>query len=306
MTSLTLGVLTYNDGLNLQSLFDSIVNQSVDDFKVLIVNNGKGGIEAQIIENFLNDNPEIEAIGISNLENCGSYNGLRKLISHTTTSHLGVIHGDDLLNSNYVEMANKSIVNYSDVCAFNFDLIEFQESDFRITGKIITSGWTSFNSLNRVLVAGLNPGVMPGSILNLKMLGKNYLNQNLNENMLNGAEDIVLWQSIIRDSYRIIRIPVRTYYYRRHTGQISKNYDLFGLSLGYARRLNFENSRTKIEKILCLSEMNHEFKSIEANPSYLLGIGHLDSYKNFHFLRFVNIFIRRYCKLVNSIFRVKL
>jgi len=305
MSSLTLGVLTFNDGPNLQSLLKSIINQSVDDFKVLIVNNGKGEIESQIIENFLKDNREIEIIGISNLKNCGSYDGLRQLISHTTTSHLGVIHGDDLLNSNYVEIANKSIVNNPDAGAFNFDLIEFQELECKITGNIITSGWTSFNSLNRVLVAGLNPGVMPGSILNLKMLGKNYLNQNLNEYKLNGAEDIVLWQSIIRDSYRIMRIPVRTYYYRRHTGQISKNYDLFGLSLGYARRLNFETSCSKFEKLLCLSEMNHEFESIKANASYLLGIGHLASYRNFHVFRFINILIRRFCRLVNRIFRVK-
>ena len=302
MSSLTLGVLTFNDGPNLQSLLNSIVNQSVKDFKLLIINNGRGRDESQIIEKFLGDNIKIETTSISNVKNFGSFYGLRQLLFHATTSHLAVIHGDDLLKSNYVEVAQKSILNNPDICAFNFDLLEFQEFDFKITGKIICSSWTPFNSLNRSLVAGLNPGVMPGSILNLNILGQNYLNQYSNENLLNGAEDIVLWQSIIRNSYRMKRIPVATYYYRRHNGQISKNYDLFGFSLGYARRLNFETSRSKFEKLLCVSEINHQFESINATTSYLLGIGYLTSYRYFHVLRFINIFIRRYCKFVNKIY----
>lgn len=136
MSSLTLGVLTFNDGPNLQSLLNSIVNQSVKDFKLLIINNGQGRDESQIIEKFLGDNIKIETTSISNVKNFGSFYGLRQLLFHATTSHLAVIHGDDLLKSNYVEVAQKSILNNPDICAFNLTYSSFKNLTLKLQEKL--------------------------------------------------------------------------------------------------------------------------------------------------------------------------
>jgi hypothetical protein len=140
---------------------------------------------------------------------------------------------------------------------------------------------------------------MPGAILNITMLGNSYLNLEFEDFNLNGTEDIFLWQQIIRSSKKIMRVPVSTYFYRRHSGQISKNFNIYGLSLGYARKVNFVTSATRAEKLLCVSEIAYEFSTVNFNDSYIEGLSNLVRYRSFSMFRFINIFIRRSASLIN-------
>ena len=97
-----------------------------------------------------------------------------------------------MLKHNYVEVANRYINLNPDHCAFNFDLEEIEGSEDILTGNIIRSNWTNFRIINRLLVSGLNPGVMPGAIININKLGNNYLNDKFGNFILNGTEDIFL------------------------------------------------------------------------------------------------------------------
>ena len=208
---------------------------------------------------------------------------------------------DDMLKNNYVEVANSYLNLNPDFCAFNFDLEEIEGSENVLTGSTIRSNWTYFKVINRILVSGLNQGVMPGAILNIPMLENIYLNKEFEDYKLNGTEDIFLWQQIIRSSRKIMRVPITTYLYRRHGGQISKNYEIFGASLGYARRVNFLTAKTRFEKLLCAAEIDYEFSTVNYNDSYINGLGYLLKFRVFSVFRFLNIVIRRTARLISNI-----
>lgn len=301
MGQLTLGILTFNDGEYLQELLNSVENQDDKNFKLLIVNNGSTDLSQSIIDNFNKLKHEYVIQVLNNTKNYGSFLGTKQLILNTTTSHLSIIHGDDLLKYNYVEVANSCMNLNPEICAFNFDLEEIEGCENISTGNIVRSNWTNFQIINRLLVSGLNPGVMPGAVVNINKLENNYLNEEFKDYQLNGTEDIFLWQQIIRSSQKIIRVPVATYFYRRHNGQISKNFNIYGLSLGYARKVNFLTARTWFEKLLCVSEIKYEFSTVNFNLSYLEGISNLAKYKIFSIFRIYNIIIRRAAVLVNYI-----
>jgi glycosyltransferase involved in cell wall biosynthesis len=299
MSQLTLGVLTFNDGEYLQKLLNSIENQSDKNFKLLIINNSSTDLSHSIINDFNKLTHEYDVETLNNSKNYGSFLGTKQLILSTTTSYLSIIHGDDLLKSNYVEVANSYITFYPDYCAFNFDLEEIGGSENILTGNIVRSTWTNFKMINRLLVSGLNPGVMPGAIINIDKLGNNYLNDDFEKFILNGTEDIFLWQQIVRSSGKVMRVPIVSYCYRRHSGQVSKNFDIYGQSLGYARRVNCLTAKTRFEKLLCVSEIEYEYSTVNFHKSYLIGLNYLVNYRIFSKFRFINIFIRRSASLIN-------
>jgi glycosyltransferase involved in cell wall biosynthesis len=301
VSQLTLGVLTFNDSNYLQKLLESIENQNDRNFELLIVNNSSTDSTQSMITKFSAAKHDYEIKIIHNVENIGSFLGTRQLILKNTTSHLSIIHGDDLLKSNYVEVANSYIHLYPDFCAFNFDLEEIEGFKDTSTGNVIKSSWTNFKTINRLLVSGLNPGVMPGSVINTIKFDEIFLSGDFEGLKLNGTEDIFLWQQIIRSSRKIMRVPITTYLYRRHSGQISKNYQIYGASLGYARRVNFLTAKTRIEKLLCAAEIEYEFSTVNYDNSYIKGLGHLLKYRVFSVFRFLNIVIRRTARLINNI-----
>jgi len=301
MGQLTLGILTFNDGEYLQELLNSVENQGDKNFNLLIINNGSTDLSQSVIDDFNKLKHDYVIKVLNNTKNYGSFLGTKQLILNTTTSHLSIIHGDDLLKYNYVGVANSYMNSNPEICAFNFDLEEIEGRENIPTGDIIRSNWTNFQIINRLLVSGLNPGVMPGAVVNVSKLGSHYLNEEFNNYQLNGTEDIFLWQQIIRSSQKIIRVPVATYFYRRHNGQISKNFNTYGLSLGYARKINFLTARTRLEKLLCVSEIEYEFSTVNFNLSYLEGVSSLAKYKIFSIFRICNIIIRRVAILVNNV-----
>lgn len=301
MSQLTLGVLTFNDNNYLQKLLESIENQNDRNFELLIVNNSSTDSTHSIITKFSAAKHDYEIKIVHNVKNIGSFLGTRQLILNTSTSHLSIIHGDDLLKPNYVEVANSYIHLYPDFCAFNFDLEEIEGFENTSNGNVIRSSWTNFKSINRLLVSGLNPGVMPGSIINTTKLEENFLSSDSEGLKLNGTEDIFMWQQIIRSSRKIMRVPITTYLYRRHGAQISKNYDIYGVSLGYARRMNFLTAKTRIEKLLCVAEIEYEFSTVNYDNSYINGLGDLLKYRVFSVFRFLNIVIRRTARMISNI-----
>jgi glycosyltransferase involved in cell wall biosynthesis len=299
MGQLTLGILAFNDGEYLQELLNSIENQNNKDFNLLIINNASTDLSKSIINDFSRLKHEYDVQVINNSKNTGSFLGTKQLILNSPTSHLGIIHGDDVLKPNYVEVAKSYISLNPEFSAFNFDLEEIKGNENVLTGSIIRSNWTYFKMLNRILVAGLNPGVMPGAIINIPMLENIYLNREFEDYRLNGAEDIFLWQQIIRSSKKIMRVPVSTYLYRRHGDQVSKNLNIYGSSLGYARRVNFNTSKTRFEKLLCVCEIEYEFSTVNFDNSYLEGLNNLDKYRRLSIFRFINIFFRRVASAIN-------
>lgn len=175
MIQLTLGILTYNNGVFLPMLLESLKSQTDSEFKIIIINNGSTDNTISILENFskILENQDIRVT--HNKFNSGSFRGLQQLLKQTTTDYLGIIHGDDLVKNDYVEVAKYYAKTNPQKAAFNIDLEQIDSEGKQIFEPDLTSGWTNFRLINKLLVSGLNPGVMPGSILNVKLLGNDYL-----------------------------------------------------------------------------------------------------------------------------------
>lgn len=301
MSQLTLGILTYNNGVYLPILLESLKSQIDSEFKIIVINNGSTDNTMSILENFsrILENQDIKVI--HNKFNSGSFRGLQQLLKQTETDYLSIIHGDDVLKNDYVEVAKFYAKTNPQKAAFNLDLEQIDSEGKHTFEPDLTSGWTHFCLINRLLVSGLNPGIMPGSILNVKLLGNDYLDNFFDGEKLNGTEDIYLWLKIARDSREIKRIPKVTYQYRRHVGQVSKNKEIYAFSLGYVRRLNYMTSSNLVDKFLAIVEIDFEFSSMNYSDSYLDGLDFLIKYRHFSRFRFINVFLRRSVKFINSV-----
>ena len=299
--NLTLGILNFESYAYLESLFFSVLNQTDKRFNVLIIDNGSRDGSWRLIQNFSNTfrsaNPESEIKIIRNSQNSFSLQGTKSLLENCTTPYVSVVHSDDILADNFVETALEIIEKYPTVSAFNVELIEINEVG-QTTGKNLKSNWSCNDFINKLLVCGLNPGVMPGSILNISFV-KPFVTQEFPLQM-NGNEDTLLWQTIIRNNGSIRQIPVATYFYRRHRGQTTNSSDAFAYSLGYSRRFNIEKAANKFQRLLALSEVKYEMNYV-VNDNYLKGLGLDRSLQRYSLLRPLSIAIRRFASLINQL-----
>ena len=303
MSQLTLGVLTCNNDLYLPTLLESLKSQIDPEFRIIVINNGSTDNTISILENFSRSIVNRDVRIIHNKFNSGSFLGLQQLLKYTETDYLGIIHGDDVLKNDYVKIAKLYIKSNPQKAAYNLDLEQIDSEGKQTFESNLTSGWTNFYLINKLLVSGLNPGVMPGSILNVKLLGKDYLDSVVDGEKLNGAEDIYLWLKIVRDSKEIMRIPKVGYQYRRHFSQVSKNKELYAFSLGYVRKLNFLTSNNLVDKFLSIIEIDFEYALLNYSASYLEGLDYLKKYRYFSNFRFINVFLRRSIKFFTTIVR---
>lgn len=301
MSELTLGVLTYNNGDYLPILLESLKSQIDSDFKIIVINNGSTDDSRSFLESFSRSLKNRDIRIIHNEFNSGSFRGLQQLLKNTETDYLGIIHGDDVIKNDYVAVAKFYLKTNPQKAAYNLDLEQIDSEGKQTFEPNLTSGWTNFCLINKLLVSGLNPGVMPGSILNVKLLGNDYLDSSFDGGKLNGTEDIYLWLKIVRDSKEIMRIPKVIYQYRRHFGQISNNEDVYAYSLGYVRNLNYLTSNNLLEKFLAIIEIDFEFSSVDYSASYLLGLDFLEKYMSFSKFRFINVLLRRSIKFINAV-----
>ncbi len=303
MSQLTLGVLTYNNDLYLPILLGSLKSQIDPEFRIIVINNGSTDNTLSILENFSRSVENRDVRIIHNKYNLGSFRGLQQLLKYTETDYLSIIHGDDVLKNDYVKIAKLYIKSNPQKAAYNLDLEQIDSEGKQTFEPNLTSSWTNFFLINKLLVSGLNPGVMPGSILNVKLLGKDYLDNVVDAEKLNSTEDIYLWLKIARDSKEIMRIPRVSYQYRRHFGQVSNNEEIYAFSLGYVRKLNFQMSNNLVDKFLSIIEIGFEYASVNYSSSYLEGLDYLKKYMYFSNFRFINVFLRRSIKFIAGVVR---
>ena len=292
---LTLGVLVYNQGLYVGGLIDSITNQTIKNTPIVIIDNSSTDNSSSEIESALRRNDLVNDVTfIKNKENSGSAEGLNQLLQHTETKYLAVIHGDDILCSNYVEIIKKHLTSAKSFAALNVTLRSFGNDDTTtLTQTFYRPLWTPNQMMNRILICGLNPGVMPGSVLDRDfVLSRNLLNFTF---PINGVEDTLLWMRIIRSGGKISSIQKPCYNYRIHESQFSYSDDRNSFYFGIARRITIQESSNLFERLLSLSEIAYELKRFGVRSRYVEGLGQefLSHYKFLSIFRILNVLARR-------------
>ena len=295
---LTLGVLVYNQGPFVGSLIDSIANQTIKNTPLVIIDNSSTDNSCNEIENALLRHDFVKGVKfIRNINNSGSAAGLNQLLEHADTKYLAIIHGDDILSLNYVETIQSYASRNKSFAALNVTLKSFGNKDTTLLPRrFYTPLWTTNRIMNRILVCGLNPGVMPGSVLDRDfVLSRKLLKFDL---PINGVEDTLLWMRIIRSGGSILSIQEPCYHYRIHESQFSYSDDRNSFYFGMARRITIQETSNLFERLLSSSEVAYEMRRFGARSRYVEGLGQefLAHYKFFSIFRLFNIFARRIAK----------
>ena len=303
MSKLTLAILTRNDEQHLAELLHSIQGQSSRDFNITILDNGSTDATSQLIADF--EIPDIEIVKLANLKDTSEANGMRILFESSTAPYVSIVHGDDILKSNYVHDVLKLIKMYQYFDAITLpieNLVESQNLTNQKPSLIAKSNLTRFRILNRLLVCGINPGVMPGTVFNREKI----LSLNLLEPIpgMSFNFDIVFWTRFARCNLKLMRSDFCQYTYRRHNLQSSAGMSN-DVNLAIARNQNFEHALTHFEKFLVQSSTFKESKFAHNSETY---IAHLNySYQTmpkyiFFIGNSINFLLRQSAKVLNWFF----
>jgi len=302
MLHLSIGILAHNDEGYVTDLLHSIQAQTVLDFEVIVLDNGSTDRTFEFITNFQIGFNRFRVL--RNFKEPSESNGMKILLEEAKTPYVAIVHGDDLIKPNYVEDVNQIIIAHSNFDAITLPIEHFSESvDLKmIQRKVFSkSNLTSSKLINKYLICGLNPGVMPGCILKRESVLLNKILDpvpNLNYNF-----DIVFWTRFARSEMRLMRSNSEVYLYRRHQQQSSARPDN-DYNLALARNFNYKEAKTTFEKYLVQSAtwkessfaqdrtvyLNNLNKSFESLPSPILILASL-----FNFL------LRKVSQLLNKI-----
>ena len=293
--NLTLGLLIFNQAPYIKELLESICNQSDLAYEMVIVDNCSTDDSLKEIRKFLaisNFDKQIKVIANNN--NTGSAAGLRQLLEVSDTRFLAVIHGDDILAKDYVATVRREIESHKRTEAFNLRLAAFgNDSNVVVPKNVYRPIWTNSRFYNSLLVSGLNPGVMPGSVLNREFVLSNHLLDF--DETINGVEDTLLWMRIIRSGGHINSVKNIVYNYRIHKSQFSYDEEKNSYFYGFARRRNILEARNFLERFLSYAEISYELRRFGLSSRYAEGLGNdlLVKRNLFKFLRPINSILRR-------------
>lgn len=296
---LTLGVLVFNQGKFVDALLKSIARQIQTDTPILIIDNGSSDNSVEKLKLGFEKYGLLDRVTfLQNQSNTGSAAGLLQLLENSQTPFLAVIHGDDMLEETYTDNVLKYIAISKNFAALNVTLKTLTSSNFpKSEENFYKPLWTRSKLINRLLVCGLNPGVMPGSILNRDFILSRRLLHFTEK--VNGVEDTLLWMRIIRSGGEILTIKKPCYWYRIHESQFSFQDSRNSFYFGFARKFVIRESRNRLESLLSRSEIAYEIKRFGFNSRYLEGLGDqcLKFSWFFSLFRIFNILLRRATQL---------
>ena len=302
MVELTIAILTRNDETHLPQLLKSIEHQTNHNFKLTILDNGSTDTTPKLIKNF--DFPSILILKLTNYQDTSEANGMKILFENSNSKYISIIHGDDILKSNYVNHMLEFISKNR-----NFDAVTQPiEQYFDLAGEnvsrsslITKSNMTRFKLLNRLLVCGINPGLMPGTLFRRNSI----LSNNLLEPVPNFSFnfDIIFWSRFSRSQLRLLSSKSSQYIYRRHGMQSSSSIHN-DLHLATARNLNYKTAPTLFEKLLVQSSTLKESTLAHNSEIYLSHVEH--SYLHMAPIKLafgssINFILRQSAKLINKL-----
>lgn len=110
-------VAAYNIDKYIGRCLESLVNQTLKDIEIIIVNDGSTDQTRLIIEKRLNTDRRIILI---NQENKGSIEARKSGLNISKGEYILFVDGDDWLESNALEiMYNNALINESDILLYN-------------------------------------------------------------------------------------------------------------------------------------------------------------------------------------------
>jgi glycosyltransferase involved in cell wall biosynthesis len=209
----------YNEEKYIGKAIDSILNQSLDDFEFIVVNDGSTDSTLDIINSY-NDN----RIRLINQKNIGLGASRNKAMKLARGEYVAFLDGDDWFRSDALEIA------YSEAKSQNTDITIFQIKYFDDeTGEFSDNDWFNLNSFDESFDnRTFNPDECSSFLFDLSVNAcqKIYRNEFLSQSgaeFVEGIffEDMPFFFEIFLKAKRISIIRKHLYYHRKHSKSIT-------------------------------------------------------------------------------------
>lgn len=229
MKDLTLAICMYNAEKYIEETLQCIVDQTVQDFKLLIVDDCSTDNSMSIVENFFQNNPR--QYEVAHIEpNKGLCAGRRFVEENATTRYILFVDSDDLPCNNLVEILYNTISSDSDLIAVGCYLDFIDSKGKKLHGGIYL-GDTSKESFYKRAEKGKLIFMQPTAIYNreiaMRVGGHNI------EGFPEGkprysdlCEDLDLWtrmSDLYKEGKAIVVVPQILCHYRKHPQAMSTN-----------------------------------------------------------------------------------
>ncbi|NCN07794.1 glycosyltransferase family 2 protein [Candidatus Falkowbacteria bacterium] len=220
----------YNCEKYLKEAVNSVLNQTYQNFEIIIINDASTDKSQKIAEKFVNQDKRIKLINHKkNKFRSGALNSGLKI---STGSYISFLDADDYYHHDklkkqiiFLEKNKKIDMVYSNFNYINLkkEIIFREAIDFKINPKkiLITASKNkdvkNFPSY-KILCHNNNCRIIPScSPLIRKKVFKNI---KFDEKLVT-SQDYDLWFQIIGHNFKIAKLPIISYYYRHHPNQIS-------------------------------------------------------------------------------------
>lgn len=209
----------YNEERFINKAIESILNQSLNDFELIVVNDGSTDSTLDIINSY-NDN----RIRLINQKNIGLGASRNKAMKLARGEYVAFLDGDDWFRSDALEIA------YSEAKSLNTDITIFQIKYFDDeTGEFSDNDWFNLNSFDESFDnRTFNPDECSSFLFDLSVNAcqKIYRNEFLSQSgaeFVEGIffEDMPFFFEIFLKAKRISIIRKRLYYHRKHSKSIT-------------------------------------------------------------------------------------
>lgn len=209
----------YNEEKFIGKAIESILNQSLDDFELIVVNDGSTDLTLDIISSYNDDR-----IRLINQENIGLGASRNRAMKLARGEYVAFLDGDDWFSTDALEIA------YGEAKSKNTDITIFQIKYFDDeTGHFSDNDWFNLNSFddsfdNRVFA----PGECSDFLFDLSVNAcqKIYRNEFLRQSRAEFVEgiffeDMPFFFEIFLKAERISIIRKHLYYHRKHSKSIT-------------------------------------------------------------------------------------
>lgn len=209
----------YNEEKFIGKAIDSILNQTLDDFELIIINDGSTDNTLDIIKSY-----DDERIKLINQDNIGLGASRNKAMEKASGEYVAFLDGDDWFSEDALEIA------YAEAKSKDTDISMFQIKYYDDeTGSISGNDWFDLNSFdesfdNRVF----NPSECKDFLFDLSVNAcqKLYNNEFLKESDVKFVEgiyfeDMPFFFEIFLKAQRISIIRKHLYYHRKHANSIT-------------------------------------------------------------------------------------
>ncbi len=206
-TKISVVVTCYNQEKYIQECLNSLVNQTFDDFEVVVVDDGSSDNSLKIIYSFLR---KIKKLKVIEQENQGVISARNNGINQSCGEYIYTLDGDDYLDEKTIQCVyDAALLGKGDVITTNARC--FGRQNFPLY----------FNSINKINMSGIN------CLLNAALFKKSDFIKagGYDERFKEGFEDYDLWLNFLFNlNLRFYRVSSYMYFYRLKNVEESRNF----------------------------------------------------------------------------------